>query len=91
MYALFDNLEEFNYWHSQVKESLGYPLQCYRGDGSIIADSFVEDYTQPIVHPVTGAVIAPCGGEVIPEVSLTYEQAVALGYLSPPIPPGGGE
>lgn len=84
MYALFNNLEEFNHWHSQIKEGLGYPLQCYRGDGSAIQGSVVEDYTQPIVHPITGFVIAPVGNEVIPENSITHEEAIALGYLSPP-------
>jgi hypothetical protein len=84
MYALFNNLEEFNYWHSQIKESLGYPLTCYRADGSIIPGSVVEEYTQPIVHPVTGFVIAPYGDDVVPENSITHEEAIALGYLSPP-------
>ena len=84
MYAVFNNIEEFNFWHSQVKEALGYPLQCYRANGSIIPGSTVEEYTQPIVHPITGGVIAPFGGEVTPENTISRAEALALGYLSVP-------
>jgi len=91
MYAIFNNIEEFNLWHSQVKESLGYPLQCYRGDGSIINNSFVEEYTTPIIHPITNAVAAPIGEDVSANSVITHEQAIALGYLSAPSDPRGEE
>ena len=84
MYALFNNLEEFNYWHLQQKEIMGYPLQCYRGDGSAIPGSFVEDYTTPIVHPITESVIAPIDSRATHDNLLTLEQAVAMGYFTLP-------
>jgi hypothetical protein len=83
MYALFDNLDDFNEWHDSVKVSIGLPMQRRRPSGELIPGSFQNNYTSPIVHSIAGTVIAPFDERANYDgVTMTHEEATALGYFT---------
>lgn len=53
----WNSLEDFEQWHNNIKQNLGYPLGSYnQATGQIDLNSLVYDYTQPF--EVNGKYIA---------------------------------
>lgn len=45
----FDNIESFNEWHEQFKQTHGYPIPSKDSTGKIIGSPYTTDYTEPVV------------------------------------------
>jgi hypothetical protein len=64
MYALFNNMEEFNSWHNVIKERLAYPLIGINGSTGEPDDiNLITEYTSPLINLNDIRVIAWVGEE----------------------------
>ena len=71
----FDNLENYNAWHSAIMAKLGIPN-----------DQGTLTYSEPIIHPQNGTVMAITDERGYTEENeiFTRENLYALGYLERP-------
>jgi hypothetical protein len=64
MFAIFDNLESFNLWHTSIKLKLNYPIYGIEGrTGQPNLDYPIENYTAPQFASDDERVIAWVGDE----------------------------
>lgn len=79
MFYKFDNIDEFNAWHQAIMNELGIP----DGLGTLV-------YTQPIVHPIDGSVVATVDerADMSNRIVFTRDEMYDAGYMERPKPTG---
>ena len=65
MFAIFPNLENFDQWHTAIKDKLNYPIYGVNADsGEIDLVNLITEYTAPKLNKNDARVIAWVGDEI---------------------------